>query len=402
MTAMFEGIRVVEVAQWTFVPAGAGVLGDFGAEVIKIEDPATGDAQRGLAAAGVTPMKGSVNLVMEQTNRGKRSVALDLRHPDGRQLLYRLVATADVFVTNFLPDARRKLGIEPEELHWVKPDLIYVRGHAYGSDGADADKGGYDATAYWARGGIGHALTSPTAEAPAVQRPAFGDKAGAMNIAFGVAAALFRRERTGLGATVDVSLLGTALWQASSDIVYSLGLGTDFSRVPRTISNPLTGGYRTKDGRWLTLMMLESDRWWPDLCEHLGRPELLDDARYVDAATRSAHAEELSAELRELFASATLEEWRTRFATLAGPWSIYQDLLEAAQDPQSIANGYVTSIEHPSGVGVDLVAAPVQFDGGRPTLSAAPEHGADTEAVLLDLGEDWDDLTRYKEAGVII
>ncbi len=402
MTAMFEGIRVVEVAQWTFVPAAAGVLCDFGAEVIKIEDPVTGDAQRGLAAAGVTPMKGDVNLVMEQTNRGKRSLGLDLRRPEGRQLLYRLVETADVFVTNFLPDARRKLGIEPEDLHPVKPDLVYVRGHAYGNQGPDAEQGGYDATAYWARGGVGHSLTRPDADQPVGQRPAFGDKAGAMNIAFGVAAALFRRERTGLGATVDVSLLGTALWQVSSDIVYTMGLGTDFSRVPRRIGNPLTGSYRTRDGRWLTLMMLESDRWWPDLCEHLGRDDLFGDPRYTDAAARSRHAPELVAELNSVFAGATLDEWRARFETLAGPWSVFQDLLEAANDPQAAANGYVTTVDHPSGATVDLVAAPVQFDGERPVLSAAPEHGADTEQILLDLGEDWDSLARYKEAGVIV
>jgi crotonobetainyl-CoA:carnitine CoA-transferase CaiB-like acyl-CoA transferase len=401
MTAMFEGVKVIEVAQWTFVPAGAGVLSDFGAEVIKIEDPVTGDAQRGLAAAGVTPMKGDVNLVMEQTNRGKRSLGLDLRQPEGRELLYRLVAQADVFVTNFLPEARRKLAIEPDDLLRIKPDLVYVKGHAYGSEGSDAESGGYDATAFWGRGGVGHALTSPRATEPVGQRPAFGDKAGAMNVAFGVAAALFRRERTGLGAVVDVSLLGSALWQVSSDIVYSLGLDTDFSRVPRTIGNPLTGSYRTKDGRWLMLTMLESDRWWPDFCEHIGRAHLVDDERFADAAARSRNGDALTEEIRSVFSSATLEEWRSRLATLAGPWSVFQDLLEAANDPQTVANGYVTTVVHASGATVDLVAAPVQFDGERPVLTPAPEHGAHTEEILLALGEDWDALTRYKEAGVI-
>lgn len=402
MNAIFEGIRVLEVAQWTFVPAGAGVLADFGAEVIKIEDPVTGDAQRGLAAAGVTPMKGDVNLVMEQTNRGKKSLGLDLRQPEGLEVFYALVRQADVVMTNFLPAARRKLRIDVDDLRPLKEDLVYVRGHAYGSEGPEAESGGYDATAYWGRGGVGHSLTSPGADQPTGQRPAFGDKAGAMNVAFGVAAALLRRERTGLGSTVDVSLLGTALWQVSSDIVYSLGLDTDFSRVPRRIGNPLTGNFRTKDDRWLMLMMLESDRWWPDLCAHLGLEDLVEDERYADAAARSAHAEELSARLAAIFVTATLDEWRERFATLAGPWSYFQDLLEAARDRQTSANGYVTTVEHPSGIGVDLVAAPVQFDGVRPALSAAPEHGAHTEEVLLDLGLDWETIGRYKEAGVIV
>jgi crotonobetainyl-CoA:carnitine CoA-transferase CaiB-like acyl-CoA transferase len=222
-----------------------------------------------------------------------------------------------------------------------------------------------------------------------------------MNVAFGIAAEFFRRERTGVGATVDVSLVGSALWQISSDVVYSMGLETDVSRIPRNRGNPLAGTYRTKDGRWVVLMMLESDRWWPDFCEHVGRADLADDARYSDAAARSHNADRLTDELRRLFANLTLDGWQTRFATLAGPWSVDQDLLEAAKDPQTEANGYVTSIEYPSGTTVDLVAAPVQFDGDRPVLSAAPEHGADTEHILLEMGDDWDTILRYKDAGVI-
>ena len=399
---MFEGVRVVEVAQWTLVPAAGAVLADFGAEVIKIEDPVTGDAQRGLAAAGVSPMKDGINLIMEQTNRGKRSVGLNLRDPAGVELLYRLVETADVFLTNFLPRTRRKLGIDAEDLRSRNPRLVYVRGHGYGADGPDAGSGGYDSSAYWARSGIGHSLTRPDAVQPTTQRPGFGDKAGAMNLAFGVAAALYRRERTGAGSTVDVSLLGTALWQASSDIVYTMALGTDFSRVSRRINNPLTASYQTKDGRWLSLVMIESDRWWPDLCAHIGRPELVADARFDSAATRSEYASALSTELRQTFAQATLDEWRDRFRTLAGPWSVYQDLVEAAEDVQAAANGYISPVEHPGGTVVNLVAAPVKFDGENVALRPGPEHGAHTEEVLLEMGETWESLARYKETGVVL
>ena len=399
---MFEGIRVVEVAQWTLVPAAACVLADFGADVIKIEDPVRGDGQRGLAAAGVTPMHGNVNLVMEQTNRGKRSVGLDLRAPGGRQILTELVEQADVFVTNFLPQARRALGIEPDALRRVRPNLIYVLGNALGDKGPEAGTGGYDLTSYWARGGVGFSLTPPDADQATGQRPAFGDKAGAMNLAFGIAAALFRRERTGQGATVEVSLLGTALWQLSSDVVYSLGIGEDFSRVPRRILNPLSGNYRTKDGRWLNITLLQSDRWWPDLCRHLGRPDLLADPRYGDVTGRSDHAADLTEELRRVFASANLEEWCGRLASFGGPWSPFQSILEAARDQQAEANGDVQTVAHADGSTVEVVAAPVHFDGRRPPLRPAPEHGADTEAVLLELGHDWPDITRLKEAGVVV
>lgn len=399
---MFEGIRVVEVAQWTLVPAASCVLADLGAEVIKIEDPVTGDGQRGLAAAGVTPEVGGINLVMEQTNRGKRSVGLDLRRSEGREILYRLVEGADVFVTNFLPTARRALGIEDEDLRRYRSDLIYVLGNALGDEGPEAEAGGYDLTAYWARGGVGFSLTPADAAEATRQRPAFGDKAGAMNLAFGIAAALFRRERTGEGATVECSLLATALWQLSSDVVYSIGIGRDFSRVPRTIQNPLSANYRTSDGRWLTLTLLESDRWWPELCRLVGRTDLLDDPRFADAASRSDHASALIAELEAIFASAPLEEWRRRLAVFGGPWAPFQSILEAARDPQTAANGYVTAVEHPGGTTVEVVAAPVRFDGQRPTLQPAPEHAADTEAVLLELGHDWDDIRRLKDGGVIV
>lgn len=399
---MFEGVRVVEVAEWTLVPAAACVLADFGADVVKIEDPVTGDGQRGLAAAGVTPMHGGVNLVMEQTNRGKRSVGLDLRRPEGRHVLYELVERCDVFVTNFLPAARRKLGLEPDQLRRHRRDLIYVLGNALGDDGPEAETGGYDLTAYWARGGVGYSLTAPDATEAIRQRPAFGDKAGAMNLAFGIAAALFHRERTGQGATVEVSLIGTALWQMSSDVVYSLGLDRDFSRVPRQILNPLSANYATRDGRWLNLTLLESDRWWPELCRHLDRPDLLADRRYVDAAGRSQHATELAEELRQLFSSASLEEWRDRLAGFDGPWSPFQSVLEAARDPQAAANGCVQEVAHPGGTTVGVVAPPVRFDGHSPALGSAPEHGADTEAVLLELGHDWPAITRLKEAGVVV
>jgi crotonobetainyl-CoA:carnitine CoA-transferase CaiB-like acyl-CoA transferase len=193
MEKVLDGIRVIEVAQWWFVPAAGAVLADWGAEVVKIEHPQGGDPMRGLVTSGLMPGFGGVNFMWEQPNRGKRSVGLDVGTARGRELLMKLVERADVFLTSFLPDARRRLGIDVDDVRRVNPKIVYARGHGQGTRGPDAGKGGYDAASFWCRGGIAHALTPYGAAAPIMQRAAFGDSTGGMTIAGGIAAALFRR-----------------------------------------------------------------------------------------------------------------------------------------------------------------------------------------------------------------
>ncbi|MFF2846333.1 CaiB/BaiF CoA transferase family protein [Streptomyces sp. NPDC058001] len=399
-TPVFDGVQVLEVAQWTFAPAAAAVLADFGASVIKVEDPVTGDPQRGLASAGIVPAVNGVNLVTAQTNRGKRSVGLNLREPRGQEILMRLVDRADVLVTNFRGPARAKLGIDEDTVRSRNPRIVYARATGQGVRGPDADRGGYDYTSFWIRSGIASALTAENADRPLNQPPAFGDKVGAMNLAFGIAAALFRRERTGQGATVDVSLLGSALWQHSSAILYSWGLGREFPILTGRSTNPLARGYRTADGRWIALMMIESDRWWADLCRHLDRADLIADERFLDAATRSAHHAECVAELEQVFSARPLAEWERRFADLAGPWAALRSMLETATDPQVVANGYSVPVDH-DGTEARLMSAPVQFDEHVPELRRAPEHAEHSEQVLLELGYDWDAITALKDSGVV-
>jgi len=189
MTGVMDGIKVLEVAQWWFVPAAGAVLADWGADVIKIEHPVSGDPQRGLMTSGLVPNTGGVNFMVEQSNRGKRSVGLDLATDAGRDILYQLAATADVFLTNFLPDARERLRIDLDDIRAVNPRIVYVRGHGQGARGPDARKGGFDAASFWCRGGLSHALTPPGAPAPVMQRAAYGDSVGAMTIAGGISAA---------------------------------------------------------------------------------------------------------------------------------------------------------------------------------------------------------------------
>jgi crotonobetainyl-CoA:carnitine CoA-transferase CaiB-like acyl-CoA transferase len=408
MERPLEGIRVLEVAQWWFVPSAGAILADWGAEVIKIEHPKTGDPQRGLVTSGLLP-QGGFNFMWEQPNRGKKSVALDIRSELGRDLLYKLAARSDVFLTSFLPDARRKLAIDVEDIRRVNPGIVYARGSGQGARGPDAERGGYDAASDWARGGMASAITGAGSQEPPVsQRPAFGDSLGGMTIAGGIATALFRRERTGVASVVDISLLGTAMWSISADITMAralaaLGLGQGMPKMDRTaMPNPIVNAYQTQDGRWIMLVMLQSDRNWPDLCRHLGREDLIDDPRFANAAARAANKVECVQTLDRIFAEHDLATWKQKLATTDGVWAPVQHPGELYDDPQALANGYLPEVELPNGGSCRLVAAPVQFDEHVPAITAAPEHGQHTEEVLLDLGLEWDDIVRAKERGAIL
>jgi crotonobetainyl-CoA:carnitine CoA-transferase CaiB-like acyl-CoA transferase len=400
MAGVFDGVRILEVGTWVMVPAAAMLLGDAGASVVKVEHPLRGDPGRGLTTGGVSPTVGSVNLMIEQTNRGKRSIGLDFSKPEGREVLYRLAAQADVFVTSFLAPARRKLHIDVDDIRSHNPAIIYVRADAVGPEGPEGDKPGYDSAVFFGRSGILNSFTR-TGQPLVAPRPGFGDKTSSLSIAYGIAAALFKRERTGVASVVDVSLLGTAAWVASSDIVYSAAAGGDFSRLERRATNPIAYHYQTSDGRWIMLAMLESDRWWPDLCRHLGRPDLLADQRFSDAGTRAQHSEACVSVLGEMFAAATLEQWRERLAGLQAPWEVIQDSYEVLSDPQVVANGYVAEVQHPGGETFRVVRSPVRFDERHPEIAVAPQAGQNTEEILLELGLGWDDIGKLQAAQVI-
>ena len=402
---MFGGVRVVEVAQFVFVPVTGALLADWGADVVKIEHPVTGDGYRGLMTQGIGASSGTVNVSWEMANRGKRSVGLDLKSEEGRAILLDLVKTADVFLTNSLPSSLERLGLGVDDLRAANPSIIYARGHGYGARGPDADTPAYDSTAFWARGGMGDTLTPVGLDEPIGQRGALGDRNGAVQLAFGIAAALFRKERTGEGSVVDVSLLGTAMWMLASDVMSALQGSFQPARLPapgsRTqMPNPLVGNFRCHDDRFLTICFLQPDRYWAELCVAIGRPELADDPRFADITTRAEHREECLAILDEVFAARTLDEWREAFASERFPWAPFQRVTEMAADRQVVANGYIGTIDD-GDVKFSLPTGAVQFDAQPTALHRAPDHGQHTDEVLQELGYDWDRIIELKLGEVI-
>lgn len=399
---IFEGVRVIELAQFVFVPAAGTVLADLGAEVIKIEG-ITGDPYRTLRIADGRQTK-SANLSMEQNNRGKKSIAIDLKTEEGRELLLRLIETADVFLTSIRPAALSRLSLDVEDLRVRNPKLIYVRGNGLGYRGGEVGRPGYDASCFWARGGFAHALTPP-GQLPVRPRPALGDHASAMNVAFGIASALFKRERTGKPSVVETSLLSSALWILSADVTTSQALNDDeLKRVGREGRYALTSAYETSDGRWIQLMFLDPERYWPELCKRVERDDLLTDPRFDTLENRVENGDELIEELRNAFRQKNLAVWRAAFEHWDAPWEVIQSITELANDPQAAANGYLFDVNVADGTPVTVVASPVAFDGSsipaQPRCS--PYLGENTHELLKDLGVSDETLFSYRERGIVV
>ncbi|MFJ9737278.1 CaiB/BaiF CoA transferase family protein [Streptomyces sp. NPDC101166] len=396
-----EGIRVLEVAMYGFVPSAGAVLADWGADVVKIEHAVTGDPQRGLRQTGPFRVEGEPNPNVAHANRGKRSLGLDMSRPEGQEVLYELVKDSDVFLTSFMPASRTRLGIDVDDIRAVNPRIVYARGSALGPRGPEADKGGYDMTAFWARAGTAASITPPGSDGMiSPPGPAYGDTVSGTNLAGGIAAALLRRERTGEAPVVDVSLLGSGLWALGHSIALSVHLDRAWEGVTPSAhgspTNPLSGLYRTADGRFIAFVMLQPAKFWPGVCRCIGRPELADDPRFATAEAIAEHTADGVKILREVIASRTLSEWSEDLAALDGPWAPVQDTLQAAADQQVRANGYIGRAGD-----LELVSSPVQFDVEDTRLGAAPEFAAQTEEILTELGYDWDRILALKASGAI-
>jgi crotonobetainyl-CoA:carnitine CoA-transferase CaiB-like acyl-CoA transferase len=406
MTGVLSGVRVVELASWTYVPAAGVALSDWGADVIKVESVVGGDPGRALVVGGFTRQaaRADTDFILELSNRGKRSIAVDLKSDVGREFFGRLLAEADVLLTNWLPAALERARLTVEDIRAFNPNIIIARGTGLGVRGPDRNRGGFDAATYLARGGVAYTLTPFGTENPAVQGPAFGDLQAGITLAGGVCAALFHRERTGQPTIVDSSLLAQAMWSIAPSISVADLFGIDGipGAPPGLAMNPLVNRYKTKDDRWIQMVFLQPDKFWADFCHRIGLAELATDERFVPSANLVANAAEATALLTAKFAEHDLEHWRHVLADEPGVWAPLATPREALNDPQSKPNGYLITNVDDQGVEYEVVAAPVQFDETPPGPGRAPEHGQHTEEILLELGFDWDEIAKAKDGGAIL
>lgn len=398
-TGVFSGVRIIELAQFVFVPGASVLLADQGAEVIKIETPGLGDPYRTLKVGDGREV-GATNLAMEQNNRGKKSIALDLKSDEGREALLKLIETADVFITSLRPKALRALRLDVEDVQARNPRIIYARGNGYGFRGAEADKAGFDASAFWARGGLSHAFTLP-GNAPTPPRAAFGDHSSATSLAFAIAGGLYKRSVTGEGSVVETSLLQTATWILSSDITYSQVPGY---KIHGESSNrfPLMSGYRTKDDRIIQLMLLDPRPHWPSLCKLLDADEWIDDARFADNSARQTNCDELAALIGDRISARDWAEWEPIFYAWDAPWELIRTIFDVTVDPQAHANEMLFTMDV-NGAPVQLVSGPATFDGHAKPIDPKPSPcmGEHTDALLTEVGYSADKIADMKSRRTI-
>jgi len=407
MADVMEGVRVLEVAQFVFVPAAGAVLADWGADVIKVEHPIRGDAQRGMVTIGGVRFDPDVNPMMEHANRGKRSIGIDVSTAEGQALVYELAKTSDVFLTNYLPSARQKLCIDVEHIRAANPDIIYARGSAYGDKGPDRDRGGFDSTAFWIHGGIADALTPEEFEVPlTLGIGGMGDSIAAMNLAGGIAAALFRRLKTSIATEVDVSLLSTAWWVSGQVLDTYVESGQQMRiGVPQaggSAYSPFLGHYKTSDGRVISLFILVPDPYIQDTFEHLGLSHIACDPRFADGRSLMAHSAVASELIAQAFAAKPFAYWRERLSTMKGQWAAAQNLIELGSDPQALANDMFIPVERIDSAGhLRIARSPVQFDHRPFRTGRAPQAFEHTETLLFDCGLAWERIEELKEQGII-
>src|SRR3989454_780215 len=401
MAGPLAGVKVLELGIWVAVPSAAVVLADWGADVIKIEAP-EGDPLRGLAATGLVPFQPEVNPAFQLDNRGKRSIVLDLRRAEGRAAAHALVSRVDVFLSNLRPQKLVALGMDYATLRAVNERLVYAGLTGYGTAGPERERAAFDYAAFWARAGIMASLGEPEGPPP-TQRPGMGDHMTGLGLAGAIAAALFARERSGIGQEIGMSLFASGIWMLASDI--QAAITTGYCHTPggrRAAPNPLFNFYRTSDGRWLHLVMLQPDRHWRAFCRAVGREDLVDDPRFASAPVRFQHCRELIAILDPLFAARPLAEWAEALDGADCYWGKVQTVEEVSHDAQAEAIGAFADTALPDGRPLRVVKSPVAFGATPSTVAGpAPELGQHTEEVLLEAGFGWEDIARLKDAGAL-
>jgi len=394
--SLFSGLKVIDCASWIAGPAAATILSDFGADVIKIEPPGAGDPWR-----ASTPIPGRpVDYYWQLTSRNKRSLALDLKHPDGQAVLHRLAASADVFVTNFPLPVRDRLRLAPSDLLPLNPRLIYASFTAYGEEGEEAAKTGFDSTAYWARTGLMDMVRAEEDTPPSRSMPGMGDHPSATGLYAAIVTALYRREKTGQGGVVRSSLLQNGLW-ANGCAVQTRLFGEHVAlRPPRAQApNALANHYRTRDGRWFIMALFNEQRQLRGFLAAIGKENLADDPRFATTESRKQNAWALVQVLDEVFAQRDLAEWRKILDAVGITFGIVGTVNEASDDVQMRHAGALVPFADGKGL---TVAAPFHIDGiNKIAPRRAPSIGQHNDAVLQEAGYSTDDIARLRAGRVL-
>ena len=394
--SLFSGLKVIDCASWIAGPAAATMLSDFGADVIKIEPPGAGDPWR-----ASQPIPGrKVDYYWQLTSRNKRSLALDLKHPDGQAVLHRLAETADVFITNFPLPVRDRLRMAPADMLPLNPRLIYASFTAYGEAGEEAAKTGFDSTAYWARTGLMDMVRADHETVPSRSMPGMGDFPSATGVYAAIVTALYRREKTGSGGVVRSSLLQNGLW-ANGCAVQTRLFGEDVPLRPRRedAPNALANHYRSRDDRWFIMALFNEQRQLRSFLAAIGREELTDDPRFATPEARKQHARELVIILDEVFSRRDLAEWRSILDSVGITFGIVATVNEAMTDPQMRHAGALVPFADGQGL---TVMTPFHIDGvEKVPAQRAPAVGQHNAAVLRDAGYDADEIERLRGLGVV-
>lgn len=404
MSMPLEGIRVIDWTLWQMGPICSALLGDLGADVIKIEQRAKGDPGRGVKRARGRSLllPANRNAYFETNNRNKRGLAVDLTKEAGREIIYRLVEQADVFVQNFRSGVAQRLHLDYDTLSRYNPRLIYANASGYGPKGPESGRPSLDYLGL-ARSGIMTAV--PTSDgAPVEINGSIADQMGAVLLAYGVLAALVARERLGVGQEVDSSHLGSMIALQGLHIGISLLINRDLEVWPRTkAQNPLWNHYQCGDGQWIALGLLQSDRYWHDFCGALHIEHLEKDSRFESMDKRADNCAELISILDKVFATKTYEQWADILKENEDfIFTVVQARSDLATDRQVIANEYITEYDHPVLGKVKMVGCPVKFSKTPPAIRLpAPEFGEHTEEILLEIGYTWDDIARLREEEVL-
>ncbi len=403
MPMPLDGVRVIDWTIWQQGPVASLMLGDLGADVIKIEERVGGDPGRGVLKAQGLDLRDRPNFYFEANNRNKRSLTVDLKKPAGVAIVQRLAERADVFVQNFRKGVAGRLGLDAATLRAQNPRLVYASASGYGPEGPESGAPSFDYLGL-ARSGIMYSCGEPDDE-PLAIAGGIADQMGAIMLAYGIVTALLARERTGRGQEVDASHLGSMAWLQGLGLSARLMLGRALPRQPRRFAtNPLWNHYRCGDGLWLALSMLQPDRYWERFCAVLEIPEAAADARFKSMLDRMMNAGECIALLDQVFARRPRAEWLRRLAE-GGDfiYSIINAVDDLPDDPQMQANGYVTAFEHPAFGPTQVVGLPVRLSDTPGSIRLpAPEFGQHTEAILTEvLGYSWEEIGRLRDQEVI-